>query len=75
MKSRKTEKRNREIFAAYRRGMTPFELAAHYRLTRASIVAIISVEQHRLEVSEDAFYRQLRMSLGIESFLAAEAAK
>ena len=75
MKSRKTEKRNREIFAAYQRGMTPFELAANYGLTRASIVAIICLEQHRLEVSEDAFYQQLRVSLGIESFPAADAAK
>jgi hypothetical protein len=71
MKRRKTTNRNREIFIDFRSGKTPSELAEIYRLSRASIVAIVSVEKHRLEVSEDTFYQQLRASLGIQPYLAA----
>ena len=71
MKRRKTTNRNREIFVDFRSGKTPSELAEIYRLSRASIVAIICVEKHRLEVSEDAFYQQLRLALGVQPYLAA----
>lgn len=75
MKHRKTTERNREIFLEFRSGRSPCELAANYGLSRASIVAIVCVEKHRLEVSEDAFYRKLRASLGIQSHLASTAAE
>lgn len=75
MKHRKTTNRNREIFLDFRSGKTPAELAAIYGLSRASIVAIVCVEKHRLEVSEDVFYQQLRESLGIPSFTADIAAE
>ena len=75
MKHRKTTNRNREIFLDFRAGKTPAELAALYGLSRASIVAIVCVEKHRLEVCEDSFYQQLRSSLGIEPYLAATAAE
>ena len=71
MKHRKTTDRNREIFIDFRSGKTSSELASLYGLSRASIVAIVCVEKHRLEVSEDDFYRKLRASLGIQHYLAA----
>ncbi len=75
MKHRKTTDRNREIFLDFRSGKTPSQLASLYGLSRASIVAIVCVEKHRLEVSEDAFYQQMRASLGIPPFLADVAAE
>lgn len=75
MKHRKTTDRNREIFIDFRAGKSASELAAIYGLSRASIVAIVCVEKHRLEVSEDAFYQQLRASLGIQPYLDATAAE
>ncbi len=75
MKHRKTTNRNREIFLDFRAGKTPAELAEIYGLSRASIVAIVCVEKHRLEVSEDSFYQQLRASLGVEPYLAVTAAE
>ena len=73
MKRRKTTNRNREIFVDFRNGKTPSELAEIYGLSRASIVAIVCVEKHRLEVSEDSFYQQLREALGIQPYLATAA--
>ena len=75
MKHRITTNRNREIFLDFRAGKTSAELAALYGLSRASIVAIVCVEKHRLEVCEDSFYQQLRASLGIEPYLGAAAAE
>ena len=75
MKCRKTTLRNREIFADYRKGMSYSEISASRGLTRATVVAIICIEKHRLEVSEDSFYQQLRESLGMPSFFPADAAE
>lgn len=55
--------------------MSYSEISASRGLTRATVVAIVCIEKHRLEVSEDAFYQQLRMSLGMPSFFPADAAE
>ncbi|MEO8301501.1 MAG: hypothetical protein ABI608_06900 [Rhizomicrobium sp.] len=57
--------RNRAIFAEHLAGKTAAQLAQDYALTRASVVAIVTFEKHRLDVSADGFYEQLRASLGI----------
>ena len=65
MRSRKTTNRNRAILADHLAGKTPSQLAQIHGLTPASIAAIITFERHKLDVSIDGFYEQLRSSLGI----------
>ena len=65
MRSRKTTNRNRAILADHLAGKTSFQLAQIHGLTPASIAAIITFERHKLDVSIDGFYEQLRLSLGI----------
>ena len=65
LRSRKTTNRNRAILADHLAGKTSSELAETYGLAPASITAIITFERHKLDVSIDGFYEQLRSSLGI----------
>ncbi|MBA2589138.1 MAG: hypothetical protein H0U98_11025 [Alphaproteobacteria bacterium] len=58
----KTVERNRKIFADYITGTTTQQLAQTYGLARPTIIAIVGVERHKLEVSADAFYEGLRSS-------------
>ena len=62
----KTIARNREIFAGYRAGKSTKELAQAYGLASHTVIAIIGIERHRLEVSLDAFYEGLRSSSGLQ---------
>ncbi len=65
----KTRARNREIFAGYRAGKTTDQLAQAYGLGRQSIIAIIGIERHRLEVSIDTFYEGQRSALGLQPWV------
>jgi|GEM_PF-2817975 len=59
-----TTERNREIFASFQAGKLVSELAEIYGLAPTTIGALIRIEGHKLEVSLDDFYRELRRSLG-----------
>lgn len=59
--------RNREIFANYQAGRTTKQLAQTYGLTRHTVIAIIGIERHRLEVSIDDFYEEQRVSMGLQT--------
>lgn len=61
--------RNREIFAQYQAGQTTAQLAQTYGLNRHTVVAIIGLERHRLEVSNDAFYEGQRLTLGVQAWV------
>jgi hypothetical protein len=65
LRSRKTTNRNRAILADHLAGKTSSQLARIYGLAPASVTAIITFEKHKLDVSLDGFYEQLRLSLGI----------
>lgn len=56
----KTASRNREILAAYEFGHSTKHLAAFYGLTAKTVRQILAMERHRLAVSRDAFYANLR---------------
>jgi uncharacterized protein (DUF433 family) len=56
----KTADRNREILAAYEFGHSTSQLAAFYGLTAKSVRQILAMERHRLAVSREAFYANLR---------------
>ena len=56
----KTAVRNREIFAAYQQGECVGELAERHRLSEITIHQIIRGERHKVAVSVDAFYREMR---------------
>jgi Mor family transcriptional regulator len=64
-----TKERNREIFACYMIGKKTQQLSQSYGLARPTIVAIISTERHRLEVSVDEFYESLRSSSGLRRWV------
>jgi hypothetical protein len=61
--------RNREIFANYQAGQTTTQLAQTYGLNRHTVIAIIGIERHRLEVSIDKFYEGQRLSTGIPAWV------
>jgi hypothetical protein len=65
LRSRKTTQRNRAILADHLAGKSSSELAKLYGLAPASITAIATFEKHKLDVSIDGFYDQLRTSLGL----------
>ena len=60
----KTTERNREIFAAFRAGKTVSQLAESYGLARITIASLLNIERHKLAVSVDEFYCDLRRLLG-----------
>jgi Mor family transcriptional regulator len=57
----KTASRNREIFAAYEFGQTAKQLSDCYGLSLKTVREILAMERHRLAVSRDAFYANLRV--------------
>ena len=61
-----TTERNREIFASFQAGKSVGELAEIYALAPTTVGALIRIEGHKLEVSIDDFYRDLRRSLGVQ---------
>jgi hypothetical protein len=52
--------RNREIFAARQQGESIEELAEHHGLSNITVCEIIRVERHKIAVSVDAFYQEIR---------------
>ena len=56
----KTGARNRSTFAAHAAGRTIDELANEYLLTRTRLAAILTSERHRIAVSPDPNYCDLR---------------
>jgi Mor family transcriptional regulator len=58
----KTEARNREIFAEYKGGGSPKEIARIYGLSPLTVIQIIMIEKHKQAVSPDDFYKTLRLS-------------
>lgn len=56
--------RNRDIFAAYQNGEAVEDLAKRYRLAPITVHEIIRTERHKLAVSVDAFYSELRSDGG-----------
>jgi hypothetical protein len=59
---RKTAERDREIFAGYKAGRTPEQLAQTFGLAIGTVTGIIGSERHRREVCIDEFYEVLRSS-------------
>ena len=52
--------RNREIFAAFQQGDSIGELARRHRLSEITVHQIIIAERHKVAVSVDAFYQEMR---------------
>jgi Mor family transcriptional regulator len=68
MFAHKTEVRNREIFAAYQRGEPTGNLAKLHKLSEKTVDEIIRVERHKIAVSVDAFYEEMRsQNTGLQS--------
>jgi Mor family transcriptional regulator len=61
-----TTERNREIFIAFLAGKTMNQLAQNYGLAGVTIAALLNIEKHKLAVSGDEFYCDLRRSLGLQ---------
>ena len=57
----KTAGRNREIFAARQRGELIEHLANRYNLSEDTVRQIIRIERHKVAVSVDLFYEDLRL--------------
>ena len=60
MHIQKTAVRNREIFAARQQGESIAELAELYGLSNITVCEIIRVERHKIAVSIDTFYQEMR---------------
>ena len=56
----KNAMRNREIFAAHRRGEATGDLARRYGISGQTVGQIIRAERHKIAVSVDAFYKEMR---------------
>jgi Mor family transcriptional regulator len=69
MRRKTTIARNREIFANHQAGKTTQQLAQTYGLNRHTVIAIIGIERHRLEVSIDEFYEGQRLSTGLQTWV------
>ena len=52
--------RNREIFAAYQNGNSAADLANRYGLSTVTIREILRIERHKVAVSADQFYEEMR---------------
>jgi hypothetical protein len=52
--------RDREIFAAFLKGASIEALSAEYYLTPIRVDAILRAERHKIAVSPEPEYRQLR---------------
>jgi hypothetical protein len=61
-----TVERNREIFDGARAGQSRERLADQYGLALATIANILLIEKNRRLVSNDAYYRNLRLLSGCE---------
>ena len=60
MRVQKSAMRNREIFAAYQQGESCENLAKQHGLSRMTVDQIIRIERHKIAVSVDAFYEEMR---------------
>ena len=56
----KTAVRNREIFAAYQKGDLVEDLATRYELSVPTVREVIRIEKHKVAVSADVFYEEIR---------------
>ncbi len=56
----KTAVRNREIFVAYQHRESIENLAKRYGLSGVTVLQIIRIEKHKVAVSVDEFYEELR---------------
>ena len=56
----KTAVRNREIFASYQQGESVGDLAERHGLSEITVHQIIRAERHKLAVSIEAVYREMR---------------
>lgn len=56
-----TETRNREIFAAHQHGESIEDLAKRYGLCGETVYQIIRIERHKLAVSVEDFYKEMRL--------------
>jgi len=61
-----TTERNRKIFASFQAGKSVSDLAEFYGLAPTTIGALVRIEGHKLEVSVDDFYCDLRRSVGLQ---------
>jgi Mor family transcriptional regulator len=57
-----TTERNPDIFSAYELGKAVEELAESFKLAPVTVLAIITAEKHKIEVSLDKFYQGRRES-------------
>jgi Mor family transcriptional regulator len=55
-------KRDIEIFVSFHNGCSKEELAREHGLTPERVGAIISGETHRRAVSQELFYKKMRMA-------------
>lgn len=56
----KTAVRNREILAAYQNGDLIEDLAERYGLSVPTVREVIRIEKHKVAVSVDRFYEEIR---------------
>lgn len=63
-----TGSRNREMFVAFLNGTPKAELAIQYGLAINSVNAILRIERHKLAVSPQLQYRQLRDRYGNDKY-------
>jgi Mor family transcriptional regulator len=61
MNVQKTAVRNRDIFAASQDGKSIEELAQKYGLSAVTVRQIIRIEGHKVAVSVEGFYEELRL--------------
>jgi hypothetical protein len=52
--------RNREIFAAYQTGESIERLTMLYGISGQTVSRIIGTERHKIDVSVDDFYQEMR---------------
>ena len=61
MLTKKSATRNREIFSAHQNGEFVEDLAKRYGLARFTVGEVLRIEKHKVAVSVEVFYKQLRL--------------
>jgi hypothetical protein len=72
---KKTATRNREIFSAHRNGESIEDLAKRYGLAELTVRELIRVEKHKVAISIEHFYEELRLRESADGAEALELLK
>lgn len=60
MRTKRTGKRNRSIFAAHQNGEAIEDIAKRHGISGGAVYQIIMIERHKVAVSVDPFYKNIR---------------